>query len=169
MAIRRTYLVKMPTTAGTSPFFDVLPEGPVGTPSAPVRLTPPNGTTPPNGWQDFPNDNGQFYEIRGRTIRFETEEGDDGFVPRARLGWIVSVMCIDGDSDGCNIPPVVILSRSFIGTPPDSAFVGITVDDPSYGPVIRLINSPDTEGALYSVNLELEEQKDEDRSHVGVG
>jgi hypothetical protein len=168
MAIRRTFLVKMPSVAGTSPYFDVLAEGPVGAPDAPVRLTPAGGTTPPAGWQDFPNDDGQFYEIRSRPIRFETEEGDDGFVPRSRLGWIVSVMCIDSESDGCNIPPVVILSRSFMGTPPDPAFTPITIDDPDYGPVIRLINSPDTEGALYSVNIELAEQKDEDRAHAGV-
>jgi hypothetical protein len=168
MAIRRTFLVKMPSVSGTSPYFDVLAEGPVGDADAPVRLTPAGGTTPPNGWQDFPNDDGQFYEIRGRPIRFETVEGEDGFVPRSRLGWIVSVNCIDKNSDGCNIPMVVILSRSFMGTPPDAAFADITIDDPDYGPVIRLINSPDTEGALYSVNIELAEQKDEDRAHAGV-
>lgn len=166
MAKRRTYLVKMPSVSGTSPYFDILPNGPVGTPDAPVRKTPAGGTTPPNGWQPFTSDDGQFYEIRGRVIRFETVEGDDGFVPRARLGWIVAVNCIDGGD--CNIGPVVQMSRSLIGTPPDAAFASITFDDPAYGPVIRLFNSPDTEGGLYSVNLELEEARDEDRTPFGL-
>jgi hypothetical protein len=166
MSIRRTFLVKMPTVSGLSPYLDILPEGPVGDPSAPVRKTPAGGTTPPNGWQPFTSDDGQFYEIRGRTIRFETVDGDAGFVPRARLGWTLAVTCIDGGD--CNIPPVAQLSRSFLGTPPDAAFVNITFADPAYGPVIRLSNSPDTEGGLYSVNLELAEAKDEDRTPTGV-
>lgn len=147
--------------------MDILVQGPVGTPNAPVRLAA-GGTTPPNGWQPFSGDDGQFYEIRSRPIRFETEVGDAGFVPRARLGWQVSAMCIDTDSDGCNVPPVVVLSESIIGEPPVAAFQAATIADPAYGPVIRLMNSPDVEGVLYSVNFTIEEQKDEDRTPRGV-
>lgn len=164
MAKRRTYLVKMPSVSGTSPYLDILPNGPVGTPALPVKKT--GGTTPPNGWQPFAGDDGAFYEIRSRVIRFETFSGDDGFVPRARLGWLITVNCVDGGD--CNIGPVTQMSRSLVGTPPNADFAGITFDDPAYGPVIRLFNSPDTEGGLYSVNLELEEAKDEDRTPFGV-
>ncbi len=168
MATRRTFFVKMPSVAGQAPYLDVLPMGPVGTPAEPVG----DGTDGPAGWQEFPNNidgDGLFYEVLGRVLRFETTEGDDGFVPRARLGFEVSVLCMDSESDGCNIPPVVILSRSLIGTPPNANFVNLTIDDPDYGPVVRLLNSPDTEGALYCVMLSLAEQKDMDSTHAGVG
>lgn len=169
MAIRRTFFVKMPSVAGQAPYLDVLPMGPVGTPAAPVG----DGTDGPAGWQEFDNNitgDGMFYEIRGRTVRFETTEGDDGFVPRVRLGWIASVLCVDSSAEaGCKVPPVVIMSKSLLGTPPNANFANITIDDPDYGPVVRLLNSPDTQGALYCVNLEIEEQKDEAVTHAGVG
>jgi hypothetical protein len=167
MAIRRTFLVKMPSST-LSPYMDILVEGPVGDADEPVRHAA-GGTTPPTGWQPFTGDDGQFYEIRGRTLRFETVDGDDGFVPRARLGWQLAVTCMDGDSDGCNIPPVARMSRSFVGTPPVAAFQPMTFDDPDYGAVIRLLNSPDTEGALYMLTLTFPEPKDESKSPTAGG
>jgi hypothetical protein len=168
----RTYLVKMPTVSGTMPYLDIILEGPVGSADAPVKVAG-GGTTPPAGWQVFGlvTGDGQFFEWQGLTLRFETLEADGdagGFTPRARLGYNVSLFSSDTGSDGCNIIPPTALSGSLLG---DLAapFNVATFTDPSYGPVIRLMNSVDTEGAIYTVNLSIYTAYEADGKRGGGG
>lgn len=167
--IHRTYFVQMPSDAGNMPNLDILLRGPVGSESAPVRLTPAGGTAPPAGWGVFTNANsdGQFFEWRSRPIRFETEAGDTGFVPRARLGWSVVASPTDENDAGCLSTPIYILSQSLVGTLA-SPWDAVQIADPTYGPVLRLLNTPDLQGGIFVVNLILPEAKDEDRNPSNV-
>lgn len=174
--IHRTYLAQMPSIAGTMPYLDILPQGPVGSPNAPVSRAqspqPANQTAGPSGWQVFPNSvngDGQFCEWRGRTLRFEklfSAGVAGGFVPRLRLGWKLTALPAS-QLDGCLVAPTILYSKSLVGEPP-SPFDVMVIADPSYGPAIRLLNTPDTEGGLYVVQLSVYDIKDEDREPSGV-
>jgi hypothetical protein len=182
MSTSRTYLAKMPTVAGTMPYLDLLIEGPVGTAALPVKVAA-GGTTPPSGWQggtDFTNapggvGDGQFYELRSRTKRIEqpfgaTNNDVSSFVPLLRLGWEIAVVCTDSGDDGCAPPVCVLFSASLIGRPVapfDVAGIAIPNVDPSYGPVLRLVNAPDVQGRVFVVSFNIMDATDEGRSPVG--
>jgi hypothetical protein len=179
MSTHRTFLAKMPTVAGTMPYLDILIEGPVGTAALPVKVAA-GGTTPPSGWQggaDFVNapggvGDGQFYELRGRTKRIEqpfgaTNNDISSFVPLTRLGWEVSLVCSDNTDDGCAPPCCVLYSASLIGRPAspfDVMGIAIPNVDPSYGPVLRLLNTPDVQGRVFTLCWSVNDANDEGRS-----
>ncbi len=196
MSTQRTFVVKMPTDAGNMPYLDILVQGPVGAPGSPVVIGAtatgktvdgtPWTSAPPAGWQggaDFVNapsgeGDGQFYEIRSRPLRIEQPFGAvnndvPSFVPRFNLGYGLSAVCTDSSNeDGCVPPPCVLYSASLIGlldTPFDRMGIAIPNVDPDYGAVIRLLNSPDTQGSIFTVHLQIAEPKDEDRSPTGGG
>jgi hypothetical protein len=158
--IQRTYVVTMPSDAGVGTALDVVVQGPVGTPNAPVAgagygLTK---TAPPAGWTGEPD--GSFYEWRSRTMRFETEFGDTGFVPRTNLGVGVSITPLVTGGD----VPGFFFARSFAL----AASVGFSVVDQTYGPVLRLVNSANVQGRSFLVVLTLPEAQDEDSAPSGA-
>lgn len=169
--INRSYLVVMPTNPSSMTSLDILLRGPVGTVAAPVRIAA-GGTTPPTNWQVFGavNGDGQFCEWRGRPVPFSTLAADlaaGGFVPRLALGWRLDVHAVDSASDGCVVPPTLLLSASLIGTMV-APFLAMNLTDPAYGPVIRLLNSADVAGRTFVVNLGIAQQRDADRSATGL-
>jgi hypothetical protein len=93
------------------------------------------------------------------------------FVPFLRLGFVLSIMRLNGVVD----IPDVVLSQSLVGnvfaaaggvTPGDNTPPGPGFPDPAGGPTIRLIMS-NTAGGLYRVHWGICEAKDEDRSDTG--
>jgi len=152
--IQRTYLVVMPSEPGA---LDIVVEGPVGSSSAPVKAAA-GGTTPPVGWNGV---DGQYFEWRARTLRFESLFGGTGFVPRLRLSF---GLAITGNSE---VLPIAKLSASLLGTL-SAAFAGLTLADPAYGPVIRLTNTVNTASNLYVVSFTVSEVKDEPHAPAGM-
>ena len=138
--------------------MDVCLEGPVGTRPLPVSGGA-TGTAPPNGWL---GGNGAYYEWRNRVVRFEKTQGEDGFVPRGRMGFGVAITRLD---DAGNDVPRVRLSTSAVGTmaagvvfsPPANA-------DPTYGPVARVVNDANVQGGQFVLTVTFYEQKDEERN-----
>lgn len=166
--LNRTFLVKMPSNASTMPYLDILPGGPVGSPSAPVKIAA-GGTTPPSGWQVFAgpvSGDGQFCEWRSLILRTPILFGATGFVPRFRLGWHTSIYLADTASTAVATPSVVH-SQSLVGALV-SPFDVETVADPSYGPSIRLMNAATVQGKTYVVHVLVAEAKDDQRSPTGV-
>lgn len=168
MAAARTYFVRMPTVAATMPFLDILVQGPVGSAAAPVGA----GTAPPAGWQVFGavTGNGQFFEWRSKTLRLEqlallpNGQPNPAFVPRLRLGWQIGLERLDAE---CNALPRVIYSQSLLGALPAAYSSGV-IPDPTYGPVIRLVNNSEIEGAVLVAHLAVAEQRDETRTPGGA-
>lgn len=175
--IHRLYLVKMPSLAGTMPYLDIVLQGPVGSPAAPVTRAqvpqPVNTTAGPVGWQVFPGSvdgDGQFCEWRSRPERFPVtfqpgqtlaQAQANGFVPRFRLGWNMGVNPAAA-GDGCVAAPSILYSQTLVGQLA-APFAGMVIADPTYGPVLRLLNTPDTQGGSFVINLDICEAKDEDR------
>jgi len=178
--ISRTYLVTMPTNSGSMTSLDILVRGPVGVGPAdpaggafaPVRVAA-GGTTPPAGWGTNAGD-GQFVEWRSRPISIPVLFAAGvagGFVPRFQLGWSFAIAAADSAGDGCTISPVALYSASLIGSPASPfAVTGISTPntDPAYGPVIRLMNSPDVAGRSFVVGLHVAQARDEDRQETGI-
>lgn len=173
MAQNRVYFARMPSNAGTMPFLDIIVQGPVGSPTAPVGLGP--GTTPaPSGWgtggQFTADSDGVYCELRSRIFRVPTLFGQPNFVPRLRLGWKIDIYPVQL-GDGCSGDPMVILSESLVGQFP-LPFSDVSEADPSYGntqsPVIRLRNTPDVQSGKFVIGFTAYEAKDEDRSPTGV-
>lgn len=179
MAIHRTYIVEMPGTSFSGTPLDIVVAYP-GSNSAPIAYPAAGGTAqtaPPTGWAagDTAFD-GAYYEWRGRPLDIpvlSTAGGSlasgitNGFVPRARLGFTLSITNIL--TSGVAVLPVVQLSRSLVGSLQDSAGVlnVAALSDPAYGPVIRLNTDNASAGLIYVVNFSIYEAKDEDRDPTG--
>jgi hypothetical protein len=155
--INRTYVVKMPESAsGTTP-LDILVESAPGTQAAPITF----GT-------------GLYYEVRGRTLRFEQRKltsagnANSAWSPRARLGFSLTVTPF-GNAALQTDAPDTFLSASF-GTFAATGMVLPAVavpDSVSGGPLIRLVGGASTADKFYLVTLLIAEDKDEDRSPSG--
>jgi len=177
MAIHRTYIVQMPGTGFLTTDLDIVVAVP-GSNTAPVAYgTSPPRTAPPAGWGGSPSFDGAYYEWRGRTILIpvlSTAGGSlatgiqNGFVPRARLGFTLSINQIENVAAAAILPKVLI-SKSLIGTFDDTVGVINAADlaDPTYGPVIRLKNAAAVATLIYVVNFSIYEAKDEDRDPTG--
>jgi hypothetical protein len=152
--LHRTYLVRMPSQ-GT--LLDIVVEGPVGSPSAPVGVGA-GFTAPPPGWI---GGDGVYFEWRGRPLRLPVRFGSNGFVPRLRLGWRLSIQLLSAIEE-----PRVTMSQTLIGTLL-APFAAFTLADPAYGPVIRLAN-PNEEASVFFVHFGVSEDKDGDREPHGI-
>jgi hypothetical protein len=148
--ISRTYLVLMPDETPTTP-LDILVESDPGTPDAPVIVG-----------------DAAYFEWRGRPLRIPVlavDGTDEGFVPRLRLGFSLSILPWS-NSASAGLPSVQP-SESLLGT----VTVGSgtpNLADPNDEAVIRLIGTADTAGQYYIVSLMCPEAKDEDRSNTGI-
>jgi hypothetical protein len=154
----RTYIVKLPGTGA----IDIMPEGPVGSRSAPVQAE--DGTAPPAGWN---GGDGAYYEWRGRTLRFEKRAAvgaAGGFVPRLRLGWNLSLYRFQAAVAASYRTPGVIVSQSLIDTIAGGLIANTTIADPSYGPVIRLTTSAELADQIWVVHFSVAAEQDEDRA-----
>ena len=148
--ITRTYLVLMPDETPTTA-IDILVVSDPGTPDAPVLTA----------------GDAEYFEWRGRPLRIPVLAVDgatEGFVPRLRLGFGVSIIPWSvGASAGL---PSVQLSESLMG----SVSLGSgtpNLADPNDDPVIRLTGTVNTAGEYYIVTLMCPEAKDEDHSNTG--
>jgi hypothetical protein len=152
--IQRTYVVTMPSDAEVGTGLDIVVQGPTGSANAPVAGAGYGlaKTAPPAGWLGEPD--GRFYEWRSRTMRLETLFGATGFVPRTNLGVGVSIAALGTSGD----VPGFVFARSFAVT----GSVSLSVADPTYGPVLRIINSANVQGRSFLVTLTLPEPQDED-------
>jgi hypothetical protein len=166
----RTYYVRMPTASAQMPYLDIFVGGSsVGNPAAPVGLVGAGLTAPPPGWQqgaDFANapdgkGDGQFFEARGLPLR--VEDGESGVF---RLGYTLAIVPTDPDHDCVPIPRCQ-LSQTLLGGGLTGLFVPMQIADPSYGPAIRMLNTADTQGVLYCVNMVVYEAREEDRLALG--
>lgn len=160
--IHRTYIVLMPESGN----LDILVDGPVGSRTAPVGST---ATPAPSGWNGGAS--GRFYEQLGRTLRFELLSGATGFVPRANLGFRLSVTRLMPQAVAADVPAAV-LSASLV-TLGDGTDITVTaLADPSYGgrarPVIRLIGGGTIASGVFLVDFGIVEPKDEIRDEQGV-
>jgi hypothetical protein len=166
--IHRTYVVRLPTALSDNG-LDIIVEGPVGSPSAPVGVGV-GFTAPPAGWL---GGDGAFFEIRSRTLRIPVRApGADpvpaGFVERLRLGWHLSIHPLVDTSGVPVIIPRVQYSRSLIQSIAPAYPTVVDLLDPTYGPVIRLGRDDVlTTNHSYVVQLAVIEQKDEDRDQQG--
>ncbi len=171
--INRVYFALMPSSAGGNAFLDILPFGPVGSPSAPVVSGGTGISAPPSGWVTA-NGDGSFFEWRSRPIRFPILSGATGFVPRTRLGYRIAVSPIVSSGSTNGSVPLVQLSASLVGpaTAFATAYQSAQVADQSYGtgavPVIRLKNTSTTQGGVFCVTFGIAEAKDEDRDPAGT-
>jgi hypothetical protein len=182
MSLRRTFLARMPSDAGTMPYLDILLEGPVGSPTTPVEVgATAVGSAPPSGWQsgaDFSSapggvGDGAFCEWGSKPLRVPTHQGGTGFVPLLRNGFSLSVVPsgVPGGGVICTgAAPPVLLSRSLTGSLTGD-FSAMAFADPTYGSaqaaVIRLGNTVDVAGGLYFVSFEVQTQRDADRVSPG--
>lgn len=167
--IFRTYFVVMPTNPGSMPNLDIVLRGPMGTMATPMSIANANG---PAGWQVFGavNGDGQVAEWRGRPVPIDVlfaAGAAGGFVARFRLGWMLSALPADSSSDGCLVAPTIIYSASLLGTVA-APFNLTQIADPAYGPVIRLLNSPDISGRPFIVQLGVAQARDDDRDDTGL-
>ena len=147
----RTYVVKMPTASPTGA-LDILVSTDPGEQSAPVTAST----------------DGAYYEVLGRPVRFETESGDTGFVPRLYAGFAVTITPIQ--ASGQITLPGVQLSASLASlastdSSPDIAVPALA--DGAGGPMIRLIGTADTAGDFFLVSLFIEDFATHDRNVTG--
>lgn len=181
--IHRTYFAFLPSLSPTPPtgaLLDIAVRVP-GTYAAPV-LDPTiypgvPATTPPASWNGL-GTTGWYYEMRSRALRIEALAGATGFTPRTRLGVHLSICALSDPAAGAsngNLVPLLGASASL--APPVVASAGlnalyaVALPDPSYGPVIRIYNSQDltlsAPGAVYMINLQISENKDDDYNTLG--
>jgi len=152
--ITRTYIVQMPLEGPTTP-LDILVESAPGSQDDPV----------------LPGD-GKYYEWRGRPLRFPVlaaAGAAGGFVPRLRLGFLVTITPIAAAIQ--TDLPGVQLSESLaeLASTDSGPSINIpTLADPSGEAAIRLIGGVATAGLFYVVTLMCPEAKDEDRSNTGL-
>lgn len=150
--ISRAYVVTMPSSeeGGSNP-VDILVQDDPGSPAAPVS----------------PSGGGQYWEVRGRPIRFETLAADGatgGFVPLANLGLVVSVVQLGSAAPA--LIPSVQLSESISTIASD---LGTPFADPDGQPAIRLTGSGSTEGVAFLVTVQIAQAQDEDRQPRQIG
>lgn len=151
--IARTYYVVMPTAESGTVALDIVLEAYPGSQGAPIAAG-----NAPAGWN---GGNGSYYEIRSRPVRLPVKSGDDGFVPRFRLGWTYSASRV-GTADGA--VPGVQFSETL-----QAALNSTPLADPTYGPVIRLSGlQANVGGGAFVVQLEIMQAKDEDRTDTGT-
>jgi hypothetical protein len=159
--ISRTYVVKMPTSVSTTA-LDILVQNNPGTQAAPVVA----------------GSDGAYYEFLGRPLRIPVEAGGApptaaaiaaGFVPRLRLGCLVSITPIKA-SISTDLPGVQLSSSlaSLASTDSGPTIAVPALADPSGGPAIRLTGGAGTAGLFFLVSLQVVEGKDSDRSAMGV-
>lgn len=160
--ITRTYVVKMPSTPDTTAPVDILVQNNPGSQAAPVVTA----------------GDAAYYEWRARPLRIPVMSGGApptvaqialGFVPRLRLGCLVSITPIRAAIAG--VSPGVQLSATLASLASTDAGPTIAVPalaDPAGGPSIRLIGGAATSGLFFLVTLEAPEARDEDREGTGV-
>lgn len=148
--ISRTYIVKMPTSASTTP-VDIFVQNNPGTQAAPVIQA-----------------DAAYYEWRGLPLALPNPSGSTGFVPRFRLGFTLAVApygtAISTDT------PATQLSASLASLSSTDSGPTISVPafpDPTGGASIRLIGGAGTAGKVFMVSLKVNETKDEDRNPTG--
>jgi len=148
--ITRTYLVLMPAESPTTP-VDIFVRSDPGSPDAQVI-----------------QGDAAYCEWRGRPLRVAVtaaEGASEGFVPRLRLGFGVSVATWSPGAAGV-APPAVQLSESLLGTITALGSGTPNLADQSGEPVVRLTGTAETAGFCYIVTLMCPEAKDEDRSNT---
>lgn len=154
--ISRTYIVEMPADSAVLNPMDILVTNDPGTQGAPVLSA----------------SGGAYYEVLGRSLRvpvLAAQGQSQGFVPRLRLGYSLSIVPIS-PSNGAVLPGVK-LSASLASLASTDGGLRINVPafpDPSGMPSIRLTGSADTDGAQYIVSLLCVEAKDVDREGTGI-
>lgn len=159
--INRTYICRMPNVAGGSVNLDIAVQNAPGTRSAPVG----------SGGVAAAAAVGAYYEWRGRPLRFPNPSTPAAsFVPRARLGWNVSVYqygAVQANSPGVILSASII--SSLVSTEGGGPIISPTLlADPAYGPTIRLINAAALADLIYIVHFNIMEQDDEDGARGGV-
>lgn len=154
--INRTYVCKMPTSSPTAN-FDIF-----------VQATPGSLSAPATAGTD-----GAYWEIRGRSLRFETTTGSTNnavanFTPRARLGLSVTITPL-GNAAAAPDVPVVQLSTSFATLNTATGFTGMVQPaETNNNPFIRLIGATSTATKFFLVTLFIAEDKDENRETGGI-
>ena len=123
------------------------------------------------GTQDDPVIAGEsaYYEWRGLPLRLPNPAGTNGFVPRLRLGFEVTVTGISAAV--VTDLPGVQLSESLASLSSTDSGPTISVPafpDPVGGAAIRLVGGTGTGGKVFAVTLKVGEQRDEDRSPTGT-
>lgn len=152
--ITRTYIVEMPSEVSTTP-LDILVESAPGSPDAPA----------------LPGD-GKYFEWRGRPLRIPelaAAGASGGFVPRLRLGFLVTITpiaaAIQTDLPGVQLSE----SLASLASTDSGPSINIpTLADPGGEAAIRLVGGTETSGLFYVVTLMCPEAKDEDRSNTGI-
>lgn len=158
--ISRTYTVLMPSNAGATAQVDI-----------PVENFNPSAAPAPVAV----GADGFYSEWRNLPIRVPIKAGSaatpaNGFVPRFRLGFSISVQQIGG-TGAANLLAIQ-LSRSLVGnvfsdaagatTPGDGTF-----QDPSGAPTIRLLNTAAVQGLTFRVHLLVYTQSDDQANRIG--
>lgn len=146
----RTYVVKMPNETPTTALDILVLEDP-GSPDAPVTA----------------GGDGAYFEWLGRPVRFETQTGDNGFVPRLTPGFGVGVVPIN--TAGQVDMPGVQLSASLASlASTDGSTVPVpALADGASGPMIRLVGTTNTAGKFFLVTLLSEDFSTHGRSAQG--
>lgn len=156
--INRTYVVKMPTGAPTGN-LDILVQSSPGSLTAPVTASV----------------DGAYYEVRGRSLRFESTTGSvnannvANFVPRGRLGIAVSITPLGNAAASADIPVVQLSTSLFtFNATATTGFTTLTQPaESATGPFIRLIGAASNATKFFLVTLLIAEDRDEDRSPGG--
>lgn len=182
--IHRTYFVSFPVSQRTqAPFVDVCVQATMGTRLMPVADPATYGagnvTPPPAGWVAVCGGSA-YYELRGRTSRFErlfAAGAVGGFTQRCNLGFTLSITPFGDWSPWAGYTwPSCRLSQSLlamVGGDVGGAIAANSLADPVYGvaqPVIRLYTPAAQAGYLAGtvvVNFSIAERKDEDFSPAG--
>lgn len=152
--LSRQYVVQMPDES-PSTALDILVQSAPGSQDEPVTVA-----------------DAAYYEWRGRPLRLEVLAADGvagGFVPRLRLGFLVTVTQY-GPGPGTGLPEVQ-LSESLAGDLSSTdAGPSITIPlftDPNGEPAIRLNGGADTAGQQYLVSLLCPEAKEDNAPRGG--
>ena len=159
--IQRTYAVRMSSNdsgRGIYPDLDIMPFGPVGTKAAPVAW----GNCPV-GWDTACGD-GIYFEIRGRAVPPIPLYGAANFRPLVRMGWNLTIhgSGIDDSGDIANtrMVPLYGFSNTIISGVLGANVMKVFVD-PSYGPVIRLVNNVGTTERHFIVHFNIFDEREE--------
>ncbi len=107
-------------------------------------------------------DGAEYYEWRGRPVRFETTAADGvagGFVPLMNLGLTFAITAI-GSTPAAAVPAVQ-LSESLATLAAD---IGAAFPDPGGEPAIRLTGSSAIEGRVYLLTVQIAQAQDEDQA-----